>query len=675
MTADERTDPFIEQLVQRLEEAALEVGPPERGPTASVAGSSATQRRIRWILGGAGMAAAVIVAVALIAADRGQNREAITGTRAGEPDTAGLERGEVRLLPEAPIEPRFGAAAAWADGRALVWGGLADDGPQRADGAVYDARKNEWQLMADSPLSPRVFAQSVWTGSELVVAGGMAEDSTLLADVAAYDPEADSWRELPDIPYGPSAAGAAVWTGSEMVISGGQFAPADTAEVGPGSQAGDPVTRLPVDEVPLAALDPGTGAWRELPPIRGIAGRAAEAVWFDGTLVTARQDGRDEEPWGRPVAIDVSTGDARLLPDAGPAFGRPAVADDDLWWVALDGGGDEQVDLLRLGEGGEAWESIGRPRTPDFGTDFRILWTGETWAVFDRGGFWTLDSTMQWRRTRGSNWNLDGDDVTLAGGGLAFGWGSAAPSGPHGDQVGVLVRPDLRMVEPVAPSPGEAFMGSSEALIVTAVDGVPIEGGIYFRLAGDEVVASACVWSAGYRAEVTGDVLSVDHEGGVWADLDCGPPPASEAEPARRILAEPFEWSVRGVARVLVAEDGTEFTLQPQVTLDHLVGSWAPEDLLSAGAESQPVIVFGRPADEWAAEIKIDACGTSIESRLWNVSRFANGPSDRLGLLECPGAQELASRIGAGTEIRVAGEDGLEFFDGETAVTFRRVAE
>ena len=216
--------------------------------------------------------------------------------------------------PVGPLMARHGHVAGWTGTELILWGG---ERPGRApEGAAYDPDTDRWRRIARSPLDNRSGAASAWTGRELLVWGGINADG-LLADGAAYDPAADRWRTLPAAPIAGRVPFATTWTGHELVVVGIR---------GYGRAHG--VTDA-------AAYDPEADRWRMLPPLPVDLNEGA-GVWTGAELVVygAYLD-RDRRPVGthdraRGAALDVATGQWRILPDA-PLSGQ-AIA------LAWDGG-------------------------------------------------------------------------------------------------------------------------------------------------------------------------------------------------------------------------------------------------------------------------------------------------------------------------------------------------
>ncbi|QBI21721.1 hypothetical protein ER308_20565 [Egibacter rhizosphaerae] len=100
----------------------------------------------------------------------------------------------------APIAGRYEPATASTGRRVFVWGGArAVRTPQNerdddayADGAVYDAERDEWRRLPDAPLPPVARPSGMWDGDRFVVVSA--------SGAAAYDPGQDAWQRLPDPP-------------------------------------------------------------------------------------------------------------------------------------------------------------------------------------------------------------------------------------------------------------------------------------------------------------------------------------------------------------------------------------------------------------------------------------------------------------------------------------------
>jgi hypothetical protein len=127
--------------------------------------------------------------------------------------------GSWRTLPNAPIQPRFGAVHVWTGQEAIVWGGGRPVDDTVTTGAAYAPAADTWRQIADAPIGLNL-ASGLWTGREMVVFGSLldhrnrAETDTSVG--AAYDPATDAWRELPPSGLSPQAT-SADWVGGRMV--------------------------------------------------------------------------------------------------------------------------------------------------------------------------------------------------------------------------------------------------------------------------------------------------------------------------------------------------------------------------------------------------------------------------------------------------------------------------
>ena len=146
----------------------------------------------------------------------------------------------------APPEVRSEAATAWTGEALLIWGGYVFEGsgdkPPSNDGFMFDAAMRSWTSIPASPLSSRSAAASVWTGSELVIWGG--------------------------------------WDGSW--------------DAGPGTLSDG------------AAFEPGSGAWRTLPPAP-ISARAPFSVWTGHEMIVWGTAVRVSDPPRDGAAYDPTT--------------------------------------------------------------------------------------------------------------------------------------------------------------------------------------------------------------------------------------------------------------------------------------------------------------------------------------------------------------------------------
>ena len=166
---------------------------------------------------------------------------------------AELAKGHWSQLPAAPIDGRTGASVAWTGTELLIWGGqsVAQPNVAHADGAAYNPQTGRWRMLPAAPLSPRFEQASAWDGTEMLVWGGYDGQPTatdgVTDDGAAYDPTSNRWRPLPPAPLSARAGAIAVWAGATMVVLGGYAN-------GSGQVPGD-----------SAAYNPATDRWTTIP--------------------------------------------------------------------------------------------------------------------------------------------------------------------------------------------------------------------------------------------------------------------------------------------------------------------------------------------------------------------------------------------------------------------------
>jgi hypothetical protein len=166
--------------------------------------------------------------------------------------------------------------AVWSGSRVLIRGGttLIDDGPSDAAIFAYDPARNEWEVFpAPTGADDTLDVTMTWTGRELVVWGHPYRNYEEPALSAALDPTTGAWHTLPAGPLPAGMGPAAAWDGDEVVVVAG--AP---ASIGPGSPPPKPV----------AALDPTTGRWRELPAApTEVPGTQPTLIWTGDRLLVA----------------------------------------------------------------------------------------------------------------------------------------------------------------------------------------------------------------------------------------------------------------------------------------------------------------------------------------------------------------------------------------------------
>jgi hypothetical protein len=229
----------------------------------------------------------------------------------GPPDRA-RDSAAWQAVPAGPLGPREGALGLWTGREVLLIGGsnappcppnascIPPDVPPLADGAAFDPETGAWRKIADSPV-PFEWAQGIVVGTTayLWVPGSIGRPK---ADVAflAYRAEENRWQQLPLPPGDPDLFHGIMQAGDQIVA----YAYSD--EQG---------------EQPDVLFDPGTSAWKELPPDplspsfdRSMAWSGRELVLFDHELVP--NPGSEKPALTRAAALDLETGTWRPLPDS-----------------------------------------------------------------------------------------------------------------------------------------------------------------------------------------------------------------------------------------------------------------------------------------------------------------------------------------------------------------------
>jgi N-acetylneuraminic acid mutarotase len=281
------------------------------------------------------------------------------------------------VIAAAPIEARFGHAAAWTNTEVVIVGGQRDfDSQPFDDGAAYDPKTGKWRQIAAFPLGPRTGATATWTGTEVIVWGGSAggDGPIFLGEGAAYDPVADSWRPIamPGVELSVDIWYEAVWTGSEMFIWGGQRG-ADPASVG-------------------AAYDPVTDHWREIPPAPLSARFNHSMVWTGSEVIFWGGNAADdsEAPLADGAAYDPSTNRWRTIASA-PLEARSghlavwtndAYASDAMLVWSGQGAGDHFLTTGAMyNPRADSWRLVDSPQIPPR-IGATAIWTGSVALVW-----------------------------------------------------------------------------------------------------------------------------------------------------------------------------------------------------------------------------------------------------------------------------------------------------
>ncbi len=329
---------------------------------------------------------AVVLPVGLFAANRDTTPPQPADSAAPAPSQLGtaaaLAAGRWEDLPPAPISPRTSPAYAWTGSELLVWGGYASgtEAPTRlSDGASYDPATKTWTLLPPGPLEAVPNPLSAWTGSQWLILGSTPSDTQVRQQLVSYDPATRAWTEL-SLPEGRlllrsvGRTTTAAWTGRELVVVGFE---------GPGSANGKGV----------AAYDPVTRAWRDLPDLPEPVGQATlarEAGAVDGdVIVLSEWDGQADvvtsagvSAWRLDPEQDTWTAVAGDDPEG---LSEPVLTPDGLLLPGAPGVCPGNVSCLRMGGvsgrqlGGASWSSL--PDSPV--ADGRGVWTGSVLVVAD----------------------------------------------------------------------------------------------------------------------------------------------------------------------------------------------------------------------------------------------------------------------------------------------------
>jgi hypothetical protein len=368
-----------EQLVtEALQAATRDVRPSAEldARVAAIVNQRGRRRRSGWLVATAAAVVMVVLGVTAV-------RTVDSGDQKGQVVTAGPDQlsDDPRWLDSArsPLGRRQEATFVWTGREATVWGGIADSGAPNsrdigtADGAAWDPSTDTWRMLPPAPIAPRYSHVGVWTGQEMIVWGGVVNPSARPAnglspnDGAAYNPVSNTWRPIARSPLPLpsrttlSTGQQAVWSGTEMLVWG-VFAEDDYDRSGaaynPSTDAWRPLPALPgkatpkllwtspvvvavfgtvVSTLDAEVLDPQGGGWKSMPPLEIDP---SNGLWMDSTgselLVISFR------PVGFPPPLAARTSSARYRP--GDASWRP---------LALPPGGAEGGGFISVWTGRE----------------------------------------------------------------------------------------------------------------------------------------------------------------------------------------------------------------------------------------------------------------------------------------------------------------------------------
>jgi N-acetylneuraminic acid mutarotase len=277
------------------------------------------------------------------------------------------------VAPNPAIVARSGASAVWADGVAIVWGGLGTAGELNS-GGIFDPAQALWTKVTtgSGAPSPRLNAPAVWTGKYMAIWGGQDGVGGLLNDLFLYDPAADAW-----IAAGPSATGTppsgaagvtAVWTGASMILFGGQAADGGSIAVAADITDAGGVNWRPISAVNRPSPRSGhvaiwTGRTMVIWGGQGAAGPVGDGALYDPVADTWTPLSTVNAPAPAANAAGVWTGQEVLI-----AGGRNAVGP-----TAAGGAYDPASDTWR------SLATAGNP-TPRMGAS--AVWTGAELLLF-----------------------------------------------------------------------------------------------------------------------------------------------------------------------------------------------------------------------------------------------------------------------------------------------------
>jgi hypothetical protein len=238
-----------------------------------------------------------------------------------------------QMLPDAPVDLRFGLTSVWTGSELIV--------SDADSAAAYDPATKVWRKLPTPPEMDNFCRRSAaWTGKEMLVWG---------CGQAAFDPAASTWRRLPPA---PTWHGALVWTGRELVGWGGGCC-GDVADDG-------------------SAYDPASNSWRKVAPAPISGQQAPAAVWTGHELVVLNGNDPDGKPVGG-AAYDPRKDNWRRVPSL-PQRTPGALA---VWSgseVLLVGGGLGHAGGYALDPASNRWRELANVELP--GLPLLAVWTG-----------------------------------------------------------------------------------------------------------------------------------------------------------------------------------------------------------------------------------------------------------------------------------------------------------
>ena len=277
------------------------------------------------------------------------------------------------VLPELPIDPSLlltsDVQPIWTGTEVLLVGMFGRTAKLSAAGAIpaFNPSTRTWRMIDPPPgnlLATDLGA--AWTGTRLLLLGSPADANGREAHAigASYDPATDRWTPTQAAPAGRGVGGTMAWTGDRMLgwapgVGVTAYTPAtDSWEVltDEGGPVADPATTGPFINpsatmggwtgtellVPsegtstVAAFDPSTRSWRELPRLSTSARIHGRMVWTGRYVAVGESSLGWIEPHGLgwtaappmpPMSFAMSRGPGIWLGDRFLTWGLPAYPD------------------------------------------------------------------------------------------------------------------------------------------------------------------------------------------------------------------------------------------------------------------------------------------------------------------------------------------------------------